>query len=140
VPLGFVHYESPLYTDRKKLKLNVRPGPTADENILMHAVSRIMLNGWIDNIQASWVKLGPNYAQQMLRAGANDLGGTLMDETITRSSGGIHGEEILPTDMVKMIHNSGLSAFRRDTLYSELQRYPEHQSVGLIASCSGAFA
>ncbi|MCJ8297489.1 MAG: 5-amino-6-(D-ribitylamino)uracil--L-tyrosine 4-hydroxyphenyl transferase CofH [Pseudomonadales bacterium] len=140
VPLGFVHYESPLYTDRKKLKLNVRPGPTADENILMHAVSRIMLNGWIDNIQASWVKLGPNYAQQMLRAGANDLGGTLMDETITRSSGGIHGEEILPADMVKMIQNSGLSAYRRDTLYTELQSYPDRQSANLIASCSGALA
>ncbi|NQZ30663.1 MAG: 5-amino-6-(D-ribitylamino)uracil--L-tyrosine 4-hydroxyphenyl transferase CofH [Oceanospirillaceae bacterium] len=133
VPLGFVHYESPLYTERKKLKLAVRPGPTANENILMHAVSRIMLNGWIDNIQASWVKLGPDYAVQMLRAGANDLGGTLMDETITRSSGGIHGEEILPTDMVKLIQRSELKAYRRDTLYQPL----EHFSAQLIASSAG---
>ena len=136
VPLGFVHYESPLYTDRKKLKLDVRPGPTATENILMHAVARIMLNGWIDNIQASWVKLGPDYAVQMLRAGANDLGGTLMNETITRSSGGVHGEEILPEDMVKMIERSGLRAYRRNTLYRPLQHFvPSDQ---LIACSAGA--
>jgi len=139
VPLGFVHYESPLYTDREKLKLEVRPGPTANENILMHAVSRIMLNGWIDNIQASWVKLGPEYAVQMLRAGANDLGGTLMDETITRSSGGVHGEEILPEDMVKLIQRSGLSAYRRDTLYRPLEKFSADRSH-IIASCSGATA
>jgi FO synthase len=140
VPLGFVHYESPLYTDRKKLKLNVRPGPTANENILMHAVSRIMLNGWIDNIQASWVKLGPAYAIQMLRAGANDLGGTLMDESITRSSGGVHGEEILPEDMVKMIQDSGLTPFRRNTLYGSLEQFEDLQPSSRIASCGGALA
>lgn len=140
VPLGFVHYESPLYTDRKKLKLDVRPGPTANENILMHAVSRIMLNGWIDNIQASWVKLGPAYAIQMLRAGANDLGGTLMDESITRSSGGVHGEEILPQDMVKMIQDSGLSPFRRNTLYNSLEEFADAQPSQRIASCGGALA
>jgi len=133
VPLGFVHYESPLYTERKKLKLDVRPGPTANENILMHAISRIMLNGWIDNIQASWVKLGPDYAVQMLRAGANDLGGTLMDETITRSSGGVHGEEILPQDMVKLIQRSGLSAYRRNTLYQPLEQFSAQPSH-IIAS------
>ncbi len=140
VPLGFVHYESPLYTDRKKLKLNVRPGPTANENILMHAVSRIMLNGWIDNIQASWVKLGPAYAIQMLRAGANDLGGTLMDESITRSSGGVHGEEILPEDMVKMIQDSGLAPFRRNTLYNTLENFDHAAPSQRIASCGGALA
>jgi FO synthase len=135
VPLGFVHYESPLYTDRKKLKLNVRPGPSANENLLMHAVSRIMLNGWIDNIQASWVKLGPQYAIQMLRSGANDLGGTLMNESITRSSGGVHGEEIVPEDMVRMIENSGLTPFRRNTLYDALQHFPKATHPQLIATC-----
>ena len=60
-----------------------------------------MLNGWIDNIQASWVKLGPEYAQQMLKSGANDLGGTLMNESISRSAGGKHGQEIVPGDMVR---------------------------------------
>lgn len=135
VPLGFVHYESPLYTERKKLKLDVRPGPTENENILMHAISRIMLNGWIDNIQASWVKLGPDYAVQMLRAGANDLGGTLMDETITRSSGGVHGEEILPQDMVKLIQRSGLSAYRRNTLYQPLEQFSAQPSHIIASSC-----
>lgn len=139
VPLGFVHYESPLYTDRAKLKLDVRPGPTERENILMHAVSRIMLNGWIDNIQASWVKLGPDYASQMLRSGANDLGGTLMDESITRSAGGTHGEEISPTQMQQMIRNAGLTPYRRGTLYQQLETFPAHDH-NLIASCRGAVA
>lgn len=141
VPLGFVHYESPLYTDRKKLKLDVRPGPTARENTLMHAVSRIMLNGWIDNIQASWVKLGPDYARQMLRSGANDLGGTLMDESITRSAGGTHGEEVSPQQMQQMAHDAGLAAYRRSTLYTELERFElPARDANLIASCRGAVA
>ena len=117
VPLGFVHYESPLYLNGD----NVRPGPTVNENIRMHAVSRLMLNGWIDNIQASWVKLGPDYAQQMLRSGANDLGGTLMNESISRSSGGMHGQEIVPEDMVSMIRQAGRQPVRRGTLYQPLE-------------------
>ncbi len=119
VPLGFVHYESPLYLNNR----DVRPGPTVQENIRMHAVARLMLNGWIDNIQASWVKLGPEYAQQMLRSGANDLGGTLMNESISRSSGGKHGQEIVPEDMVRMIHQAGLDPVRRGTLYQPLETF-----------------
>ena len=121
VPLGFVHYESPLYTENN----DVRPGPTFDENIKMHAVSRLMLNGWIDNIQASWVKLGPEYATQMLRAGVNDLGGTLMNENITRSSGGIYGEELTSSEMVAMISRAGLNPVRRNTLYKTLEVFPK---------------
>ncbi len=120
VPLGFVHYESPLYTKNN----DVRPGPTFDENIKMHAISRVMLNGWIDNIQASWVKLGPDYATQMLRAGVNDLGGTLMNENITRSSGGIYGQELTSLQMVEMISRAGLKPVRRDTLYKTLEQFP----------------
>jgi len=119
VPLGFVHYESPLYLNNK----DVRPGPTPHENICMHAVSRLMLNGWIDNIQASWVKLGPEYAQQMLRSGANDLGGTLMNESITRSSGGKHGQEIVPEEMIRMIRQAGRDPVRRGTLYQSLETF-----------------
>jgi len=119
VPLGFVHYESPLYTENN----DVRPGPTFDENIKMHAISRVMLNGWIDNIQASWVKLGPEYATQMLRAGVNDLGGTLMNENITRSSGGIYGQEMAPQQMIDMISQAGLQPVRRNTLYEVLEEY-----------------
>ncbi|MEH6576510.1 MAG: 5-amino-6-(D-ribitylamino)uracil--L-tyrosine 4-hydroxyphenyl transferase CofH [Amphritea sp.] len=117
VPLGFVHYDSPLYVNNS----NVRPGPTANENIRMHAVARLMLNGWIDNIQASWVKLGPAYAQQMLRSGANDLGGTLMNESISRASGGKHGQEIVPEEMIRMIRDAGRVPMRRGTLYQALE-------------------
>ncbi len=120
VPLGFVHYESPLYTKNN----HVRPGPTFDENIKMHAISRVMLNGWIDNIQASWVKLGPEYATQMLRAGVNDLGGTLMNENITRSSGGIYGQEMTSLEMIEMISHAGLKPVRRNTLYKTLEQFP----------------
>ncbi len=123
VPLGFVHYESPLFVNRTDN--NVRPGPTADENLKMHAISRIMLNGWIDNIQASWVKLGPEYAKKMLDAGVNDLGGTLMNESITRASGGKHGQEISPEKMVEMIGDINRAAVQRNTLYAPLKNYPK---------------
>jgi 7,8-didemethyl-8-hydroxy-5-deazariboflavin synthase CofH subunit len=121
VPLGFVHYESPLFVDSPEG--SVRPGPTADENLKMHAISRIMLNGWIDNIQASWVKLGPQYAQKLLDAGVNDLGGTLMNESITRASGGKNGQEILPQQMIKMITDFDRQPVRRNTLYKTIETY-----------------
>lgn len=130
VPLGFVHYESPLYLSQP----DVRPGPTADENIKMHAISRVMLNGWIDNIQASWVKLGPDYATAMLRAGANDIGGTLMNESITRASGGKNGQEILPADMVSMIEKAGLSAARRNTLYKSIETFERSSALELVGN------
>lgn len=130
VPLGFVHYESPLYVN----KPGVRPGPTADENLKMHAISRVMLNGWIDNIQASWVKLGPDYATSMLRAGANDLGGTLMNESITRASGGKNGQEIVPADMVQMIERAGLTAARRNTLYQHIESFEPGAELSLVAN------
>ena len=128
VPLGFVHYESPLYLSNH----NVRPGPTPDENIKMHAISRVMLNGWIDNIQASWVKLGPDYATAMLRAGANDIGGTLMNESITRASGGKNGQEIMPADMVMMIEKAGLSAVRRNTLYKSVETFERSSPLEIV--------
>jgi len=128
VPLGFVHYESPLYTKNN----HVRPGPTPDENIKMHAISRVMLNGWIDNIQASWVKLGPEYAIQMLRAGVNDLGGTLMNENITRSSGGIYGQEMTSLEMIEMISLAGLKPVRRNTLYTILEQFPMSNNVNSV--------
>ena len=128
VPLGFVHYESPLYLSQP----DVRPGPTADENIKMHAISRVMLNGWIDNIQASWVKLGPDYASAMLRAGANDIGGTLMNESITRASGGKNGQEIVPADMIKMIEKAGLHAARRNTLYQTIEKFERSATLELV--------
>lgn len=122
VPLGFIHYETKLYNDNPDL---VRPGPTRLEHFKMHAVARLMLQGHIDNIQASWVKMGPETATQMLQAGANDLGGTLMNESISRAAGAKHGQEVVPEMMVDNIHKAGLSAFRRSTLYQTLERYPD---------------
>ncbi|WP_432470458.1 5-amino-6-(D-ribitylamino)uracil--L-tyrosine 4-hydroxyphenyl transferase CofH [Amphritea sp. HPY] len=135
VPLGFVHYESPLYINTP----NVRPGPTAEENIRMHAVSRLMLNGWIDNIQASWVKLGPEYAQQMLRSGANDLGGTLMNESISRAAGGKHGQEIVPKDMIRMISAAGRDPVRRNTLYGVVERFDDYAASGVTSESQSGF-
>ena len=89
----------------------------------MHAIARIALQGYIDNIQASWVKMGPDMASQVLRAGANDLGGTLMNESISRAAGARHGQEIVPRDMVNFIQHAGLQAAQRNTLYQQLAHY-----------------
>src|ERR1700716_4312964 len=91
VPLPFVPMETPI-----SLKGSSRLGPTFREAVLMHAVARLALHPLIPNIQASWVKMGPDGVKTCLRAGANDLGGTLMDETITRSAGAAHGQEMTP--------------------------------------------
>ncbi len=121
VPLGFVHYKTPLFLEHD----GVRPGPTRLEHIRMHAVARLMLDGWIDNIQASWVKLGPDLARQMLSAGVNDLGGTLMNESISRAAGGEHGQEMLPEDMAAMIRDMGRRPVRRNTLYQTVETFDE---------------
>ena len=89
VPLPFVHMATPIFLQRK-----ARPGPTFREVLLVHAVGRIAYRGWIDNVQASWVKTGVFGARQILQAGANDLGGTLMDENISRAAGANHGQEL----------------------------------------------
>jgi FO synthase len=114
VPLPFVHMEAPIY-----LKGNARPGPTFREALLMHAVGRLALHPWITNIQASWVKLGVKGAQAVLRAGANDLGGTLMNESISRAAGADHGQEFPPEAMEAAILELGRSPRQRTTLYGE---------------------
>jgi 7,8-didemethyl-8-hydroxy-5-deazariboflavin synthase CofH subunit len=129
VPLGFVHAEAPLYVDKRIP--GVRPGATPSEHIKVHAVSRLMLTGWIDNIQVSWVKLGTENAQTLLRAGVNDLGGTLMDETISRSAGSSHGEEVTAFEMVQIIRNAGRDPVRRSTLYKTLEVYRDHDPINL---------
>ncbi|MGD9538813.1 MAG: 5-amino-6-(D-ribitylamino)uracil--L-tyrosine 4-hydroxyphenyl transferase CofH [Alphaproteobacteria bacterium] len=119
VPLGFIHYDSPLYRDVP----GVRPGPTRDEHLKMHAVARLMLKGRIDNIQASWVKLGPALAQFMLKCGANDLGGTLMNESISRAAGAEWGQEVTPREMVGIIRGAGRLPVQRSTLYGTVAVY-----------------
>jgi FO synthase len=112
VPLPFVHMEAPIY-----LKGLARPGPTFREALLMHAVARLALHPHITNIQASWVKLGIEGAQAVLRAGANDLGGTLMNESISRAAGASHGQEMPPERMEAAIRALGREARQRTTLY-----------------------
>jgi FO synthase len=114
VPLPFVHMEAPIY-----LKGKARPGPTFREALLMHAVARLALQPWITNVQASWVKLGIDGAQAVLRAGANDLGGTLMNESISRAAGADHGQEMPPEGMEAAIRAIGRTPRQRTTLYGE---------------------
>ncbi|MEM9967861.1 MAG: 5-amino-6-(D-ribitylamino)uracil--L-tyrosine 4-hydroxyphenyl transferase CofH [Pseudomonadota bacterium] len=123
VPLSFVHTESPLYTDDPQ---NVRPGPTADEVDLMHAVARIMLHGFIDNIQVSWTKLGAERARQMLSRGVNDLGGTLMNESISRAAGAKHGQEITARELCDLIRSAGRVPVRRNTVYQVVDVFENH--------------
>jgi FO synthase len=112
VPLPFVHQASPIY-----LAGVARPGPTVRDNRAVHAVSRIMLHGLIDNIQASWVKLGPELLQQVLAGGVNDLGGTLMEETISRMAGSTNGSRKEPDELEAIAAAAGRPARQRTSLY-----------------------
>ena len=116
VPLPFVHMAAPIY-----LKRGARRGPTWREAVLMHAVGRIVYAGSIDNIQASWVKQGPIGARQLLRAGVNDLGGTLMEENISRAAGATHGQGLDADGLRALAAAEGRPAVQRTTLY---QRVP----------------
>jgi FO synthase len=112
VPLPFVHMEAPMY-----LRGQARKGPTLREAVLMHAVARLALHPLITNIQTSWVKMGPDGAALCLNAGANDLGGTLMNESISRAAGTQHGQEFPPEAMEALINSIGRIPVQRDTLY-----------------------
>ncbi len=112
VPLPFVPMEAPM-----QLRGQSRFGPTYREAILMHAVARLALNPLIRNIQTSWVKMGPLGAAACLQAGANDLGGTLMNESITRAAGATHGQEMPPEAMESLIRSIGRMPWQRTTLY-----------------------
>lgn len=116
VPLPFVHMGAPIF-----LRGHSRPGPTWDEVVLVHAVSRIAFDGLIPNIQASWVKLGLDGGSRLLAAGCNDLGGTLMGEIITRSAGAAHGQEVSPSEFVSAIKAAGRYPARRSTTYQILE-------------------
>jgi len=115
VPLPFVHMEAPLY-----LKGRARRGPTFREAILVHAVARLALNPHITNIQASWVKLGHDGVVAALNAGCNDLGGTLMNESITRAAGAGHGQETSPKRMIAMIEAADRRPRQRSTEYGDV--------------------
>jgi FO synthase len=112
VPLPFVHMATPIFLQRK-----ARMGPTWREVLLMHAVGRIAYRGLIDNVQVSWVKCGVGGARQILQAGANDLGGTLMDENISRAAGASHGQELDEAEFRSIVEPIGRRLVQRTTLY-----------------------
>jgi FO synthase len=114
VPLPFVPMEAPIY-----LQGRARRGPTFRETLLVHAVARLALHPDITNIQASWVKLGPKGTRQALAAGVNDLGGTLMNESISRSAGAEFGQELPPERMEELIRSAGRIPRQRTTLYDD---------------------
>ena len=114
VPLPFVPEEAPIY-----LKGKARRGPTYREAVLMHAVARLTLHPHITNIQASWVKMGPEGVKDCLNSGANDVGGTLMNESITRAAGASHGEEFPPADLETLIEGCDRTPRLRTTLYGD---------------------
>ncbi len=112
VPLPFVHMAAPLYLQRRS-----RRGPTFREVLLMHAVGRIAYRGLIDNVQASWVKIGVDGVRQLLQAGVNDLGGTLMEENISRAAGASHGQGLERDDFEALVGTLGRPLRQRSTLY-----------------------
>jgi FO synthase len=115
VPLPFVHMASPIYLQHK-----ARRGPTFRETLLIHAVGRIAYRGWIDNVQASWVKIGLDGVNQLLQAGCNDLGGTLMDENISRAAGASHGQEMTGERFAELVEPLGRRLEQRTTAYGRV--------------------
>ncbi len=118
VGLPFVHMASPIYLQRKS-----RRGPTFRETVLMHAIARIAYRGLIDNVQVSWTKIGADGARQLLRAGCNDLGGTLMDENISRAAGASHGQKMTEESFAAIVEPLGLSLQQRTTTYGRPDRH-----------------
>ncbi|MAE33244.1 MAG: 7,8-didemethyl-8-hydroxy-5-deazariboflavin synthase subunit CofH [Actinobacteria bacterium] len=116
VPLPFVHMGSPIYLQGKSM-----PGPTWDEVVLIHSLARIYFSNTIDNIQASWVKLGHDGAGKLLHAGVNDLGGTLINENISRASGADHGQETTQDEFINLIESNNKNPVLRNTLYTEFK-------------------
>jgi FO synthase len=117
VPLPFVHQNAPIYLAGK-----ARPGPSFDDNRRMHAVARVLLDGVIHNVQVSWVKMGVEACQTMLKGGANDFGGTLMEETISRMAGAEWGIRMEPSEIRSAITSIGRTPVERSTTYERLQR------------------
>jgi FO synthase len=117
VGLPFVHMASPIYLQHRS-----RRGPTFRETLLMHAVARITYHGLIDNIQASWVKIGFDGVRQLLQSGANDVGGTLIDESISRAAGADHGQQVTEIDLSRLVEPLGRPLQQRTTLYKPVTR------------------
>lgn len=122
VPLSFIHGEAPLYL--KRLLPDVRPGPTGNEVVRLFAIARLVLGASFKNIQASWVKEGIRNAQLLLSSGANDLGGTLINESISTSAGSAYGQRMRPSELRRVIRDAGRRPAERSTLYRTIRSYP----------------
>jgi FO synthase len=120
VPLGFIHEKNVLFNH-----LGARPGASTPEDLRVVAVGRLFLRPWITNVQLSWVKMGTKLAQVALAAGANDFGGTLMEESISRESGSQHGENLPPEEMRRLIREMGRVPVERSTTYEVLRRFDD---------------
>lgn len=121
VPLGFIHEKTRLFQHGK-----ARPGSTFREDLLVHAIARLLLNGWIDNVQVSWVKLGFEVSLACLKAGANDFGGTLMEESISKSAGATFGEAVTPAEFRHWIRSIGRVPAERTTSYKIRRVFDSH--------------
>jgi FO synthase subunit 2 len=121
VPLSFIYSEAPMF--KRKLVDGVRTGPTKSEVVKMHAVSRLMLNNYVDNIQVSWVKEGADFSQFLLGSGVNDFGGTLINESISTAAGAQHGQLLKPKQIRDLIRAAGRIPAQRSTLYKILKVY-----------------
>ncbi len=125
VPLSLIHQEAPMY--RRGLVPGARPGATGTEVVTMHALARLLLGGSFRNIQSSWVKEGPKLAQYLLTVGANDLGGTLINESISTSAGAPHGQLVAPRELRRMIREAGRVPAQRTTTYDLIKVYSEEE-------------
>jgi len=121
VPLSFVHHEAPMHA--KHMLADLRPGPTGHEVVRLYAIARLMLGATFRNIQVSWVKEGLREGQALLGAGANDLGGTLMNESISTAAGAAHGQFQPPSELRRVIRDAGRVPFERDTLYGTVRSF-----------------
>ena len=132
VPLNFIHTEAPMYA--RGLHEGIRAGSSAPDVMLTHAVARIMLNGFIDNIQMSWVKEGPKFAQVLLGWGGNDFGGTLINESISTSAGASHGQLLRPGQIRQLARDAGRVPAQRDTEYGIVRRFDGESGDDILDS------
>jgi FO synthase subunit 2 len=144
VPLSFVHAEAPLFVSQKVA--GVSPGPTGDDVLRLYAIARLMLGDSIKNLQASWVKEGLRTAQWLLSAGVNDLGGTLMNESISTAAGAQHGQLATPATLRRVIRDAGRTPAERSTKYALLRSFPRHviqaeppEPLDLVVDSDGTF-
>lgn len=128
VPLSFVHTEAPMFSHNNQL--GIKAGPSKSEVLKMHAIARLVLNQDIPNIQVSWVKEGLVDSKECLNCGANDLGGTLMNESISTAAGSLHGQLVRPRDLRRMIRDIGRIPGSRSTLYKLIRRFDSPETDG----------